>query len=402
MRSTGAGFGRIVSGAIGTGLVGLGRPGRTARLRQRRRDPGRPDRHPDRQHHLPQGLDVLHGRPALEQLRGRHRASGLHRRRRRPTTRTMLSTLQASVDQKRASYQSSKLDTCLMTIQSSDCATLERDQPRRGDPRLRVVHHAAGRGGGRLLAGLRVHQRLVQRPVRPRTTARGSAPRSSPPASRARPRGGPSCGPNAVCDIEGTPDDSSDDLCAPVSDIGGTCADDLQCTSLNCSSSGGSGMTCAAADDAAGRDVLLQQRLLGGGRTPGAGHAAALRRVRGDRLPAGRPRAPQPLISASVRDRRSRYARAMPDATSIVTSAMSKPSRDCPPAPSTPTRSAPSAPGAACGSRCCRSRRTTSARSAATSTPAACKKTSPRCRSRGRHVRRLGEGRFKGPRQTRR
>ena len=59
--------------------------------------------------------------------------------------------------------------------------------------------------------------------------------------------GGPSCGPNAVCDIEGTPDVSSDDLCAAVADLGGTCADDLQCTSLNCSSSGGSGMTCQAA-----------------------------------------------------------------------------------------------------------------------------------------------------------
>ena len=35
--------------------------------------------------------------------------------------KSQLSTLQFSVDQKRASYQSSKLDACLMTIQTSDC-----------------------------------------------------------------------------------------------------------------------------------------------------------------------------------------------------------------------------------------------------------------------------------------
>ena len=91
-----------------------------------------------------------------------------------------------------------------------------------------------------------MHQWLVQRAVeldQRRRRLRGFLPAGQSCAAA----GGPSCGPNAVCDVEGTPHDSSDDLCAAVSDIGGTCADDLQCTSLNCSTGGGSAMTCAAA-----------------------------------------------------------------------------------------------------------------------------------------------------------
>ena len=150
-----------------------------------------------------------------EQRRGRHERRRPHRETTTsPTTRTILSTLQASVDQKRASYQSSKLDTCLMTIQSSDCGDAERDQPRRREsPGASRSPRRWSRSGA---------------PAR-RTTSASTAGATSRPSSTngegvcaafvaagqsCATAGGPSCGPNAVCDIEGTPDDSSDDLCA--------------------------------------------------------------------------------------------------------------------------------------------------------------------------------------------
>jgi len=160
--------------------------------------------------------------------------------------KSYLSTLQVSVDKKRASYQSSKLDTCLMTINDSACATLN------------VTNHIAGITGCEsfttpLVAVGRACSQDYEcidgwcNVPTGANNGEGLCAAFLAAGQSCATGGGVSCGPGSVCDIEGTPDVSADDLCAAVSDIGGVCADDLQCSSLNCSSSGGSGMRCAAA-----------------------------------------------------------------------------------------------------------------------------------------------------------
>lgn len=242
MRSNGTGLGRIVSGAIGAGLVAL------AGLAGCGNVGGIP-------------VDETATRIAdticpkawmcctADQLSSNSAAGTSEADCITQTTasyKNQLSTLQASIDQKRASYQSSKLDTCLMTIQTSDCSTLN------------VTNHIVGIHGCEsfttpqvaLGGGCSQNYECVDgwcNVPAGATDGQGVCAPFVAAGQSCAAGGGPSCGPNSVCDIEGTLDDSSDDLCAAVSDIGGTCTDDLQCTSLNCSSSGGSGMTCAAA-----------------------------------------------------------------------------------------------------------------------------------------------------------
>jgi hypothetical protein len=160
--------------------------------------------------------------------------------------KTVLSGLQASVDAKRASYQSAKLDACLEKIQSSDCATLNVTNHLIGIPGCESFTTPLVPVGGACAADYECVNGWCNVPSSS-TNGLGTCAAFLAAGQSCAAAGGASCGPNAVCDVEGTPNDSTDDLCAAVSDIGGTCADDLQCTSLNCSSSGGSGMTCAAA-----------------------------------------------------------------------------------------------------------------------------------------------------------
>ena len=157
-----------------------------------------------------------------------------------------LSTLQASVDQKRASYQSSKLDACLAKIQNSDCATLNVTNHLVGIPGCESFTTPLVAVGGACSQDYECINGWCNVPASS-NNGEGVCAAFLAAGQSCASSGGTGCGPNAVCDVEGTPNDSSDDLCASVSDIGGACADDLQCTSLNCSSSGGSGMTCAAA-----------------------------------------------------------------------------------------------------------------------------------------------------------
>jgi hypothetical protein len=157
----------------------------------------------------------------------------------------ILSGLQASVDAKRASYQSSKLDACLSTIQSSDCATLNITNHLEGVPGCESFTTPLVGPGGACSQNYECINGWCNVPP---TSANGDGVCATFVATNhsCAAGGGASCGPNAVCDTEGTAD-SADDLCAPVADVGGVCMDDLQCTTLNCTSSGGSGMSCAAA-----------------------------------------------------------------------------------------------------------------------------------------------------------
>jgi MYXO-CTERM domain-containing protein len=58
-----------------------------------------------------------------------------------------------------------------------------------------------------------------------------------------------SCGLALACDGVGT-SDRADDVCVQPADNGAVCTGGAQCKSGNCTTSGGSGMTCAAATGA--------------------------------------------------------------------------------------------------------------------------------------------------------
>ena len=269
MRSSGAGFGRIVSGAIGTGLVGLvGLAGLS-------------------------GCGNVGGIPVdqtatrianticpkawmcctADQLSSNSAAGTSEQDCITQTTtsyKNQLSTLQASIDQKRASYQSSKLDTCLMTIQTSDCTALDVTNHVAGIPGCESFTTPLVAVGGACSQNYECINGWCNVPTTS-NNGEGVCAAFVAPGQSCATAGGPSCGPNAVCDIEGTPNDSSDDLCAAVADVGGTCADDLQCTSLNCSSSGGSGMMCAAATTPPAAMCFYSSGCSEAGGRPGAG-----------------------------------------------------------------------------------------------------------------------------------
>lgn len=153
-----------------------------------------------------------------------------------------LSTMQASVNQGRATYQSSKVDACLATIMNSACATLNMTHHLKGVPGCDSFATPLVAPGGTCSQDYECINGWCNVPA-DSPDGQGTCAAFIATGQSCADSGGPGCGPNAVCDPEGTAD-SADDLCQPVSDVGGACADDLQCTSGNCSSSGGSGMTC--------------------------------------------------------------------------------------------------------------------------------------------------------------
>jgi hypothetical protein len=269
MRTSGTGFGRIVSRAVSTGLVGLvgvvGLPGCGAVS-------GIP-------------IDQTATRIAnaicpkawmcctADQLMSNSAAGTSEQDCVTQTTdnyKNQLSGLQLSVDQKRASYQSSKLDTCLMTISDSDCATLDVTNHIAGIPGCESFTTPLVPAGGACSQNYECVDGWCNVPSSS-TNGEGVCAAFLVAGQSCATAGGPSCGPKAVCDIEGTPSDSSDDLCASVSDIGGTCADDLQCTTLNCSPSGGSGMTCEAATSPPGAMCFYSSGCSEAGGRPGPG-----------------------------------------------------------------------------------------------------------------------------------
>jgi hypothetical protein len=181
-----------------------------------------------------------------------------------------LAGVQASVDAKRATYQASKLDACLATIQSADCATLNMTNHLAGVPGCDSFTTPLVASGGACSQDYECIDGWCNVPT---TSTNGDGVCAAFIASNqsCAAAGGPSCGPNAVCDIEGTLDDPSDDLCEPVSDLGGACTDDLQCTTLHCTSSGGPGMTCAAATTPPAAMCFYQSGCSEAGGRPGPG-----------------------------------------------------------------------------------------------------------------------------------
>ena len=221
MRSSEAGFGRIVSGAIGSGLavlvvlIGLPGCGNVGGI----------------------PVDETATRIAnticpkawmcctADQLMSNSAAGTTEQDCITQTTssyQNQLSTLQSSIDQKRASYQSSKLDTCLMTIKDSDCTALD------------VTNHVAGIPG-------------CESFTTPLVAVGGACSQDYECI-------------NGWCNVPSSSNNGE-----------GTCADDLQCTSLNCSSSGGSGMTCQAATTPPAAMCFYSSGCSAAGGRPGAG-----------------------------------------------------------------------------------------------------------------------------------
>jgi hypothetical protein len=181
----------------------------------------------------------------------------------------VLATLQSSVDQHRAAYQSSQVDACLATIMDSDCATLNMTTHIEGVPGCESFTTPLVAMGNACSQNYECISGWCNVPPSA-TDGEGVCEGFVPFGQSCALAGGPSCGPNAVCDPGATIDDSSDDLCEPVSPNGGACLDDVQCQSLNCTSGGGSGMTCQPSTSATPMCFYQSGCSAAGGR-PGAG-----------------------------------------------------------------------------------------------------------------------------------
>ena len=103
-----------------------------------------------------------------------------------------LQGLQNSQSAKRSKFEQTKVDACLQTIRSADCATLNMTNHLSGVPGLRHVRDAAGGGRRSLRQRLRVHRQLLQVPRGPGSAGAGRVHDGRPrPASHARPTSAP-------------------------------------------------------------------------------------------------------------------------------------------------------------------------------------------------------------------
>src|SRR6185312_15345207 len=192
---------------------------------------------------------------------------------------SLLGTLQASVNQNRATYQSAEVDACLAKIMNSDCATLNVTSHVSGIPGCESFTTPLVAKGNACSQNYECIEGWCNVPA---SGGDGVCEGFVPFGQSCALAGGPSCGPNAVCDPEGTLDDPSDDLCEGVAAIGGACLDDVQCQSLNCTSGGGSGMTCQAPTSATSMCFYQSGCSAAGGRPRDSrGAANVFRRPRG-------------------------------------------------------------------------------------------------------------------------
>jgi hypothetical protein len=182
----------------------------------------------------------------------------------------ILASLQSSVDRNRATYHSAQVDTCLATIMSSDCATLNTTTHLTGIAGCESFTTPLVAVGGGCSQNYECIAGWCNVPANS-TNGEGVCAGFVPFGQSCAAAGGPSCGPNAVCDPGTTLNDSSDDLCEPVSANDGPCLDSYQCQSLNCSSSGGSGMTCQPSTSTTPMCFYQNSGCSAAGGRPGAG-----------------------------------------------------------------------------------------------------------------------------------
>jgi hypothetical protein len=192
-----------------------------------------------------------------------------------------LETIQASQDQKRATFDNDKLQACLTTIRSASCDTLDMTNHLVGIPGCESFVDPLVAVGGACSQDYECIDGWCQQPADMSGGDGACRPHAQLGASCVT----ASCEPGLTCDLG-----ASDDTCVRAGAIGATCTDLLQCASANCAiPAGADSGVCAAATDpqcfyASGCDAA------GGGR-PGVGTAlllaafvlTAMWRVRGPR-----------------------------------------------------------------------------------------------------------------------
>jgi hypothetical protein len=151
--------------------------------------------------------------------------------------RQQLSAVQTSVNQKRATYEQAKVDACLQTIRQSDCSTLNMTNHLTGVPGCESFTTPLVNAGGACGNDYECITGWCKFPA----TGGGDGVCTMPNVGMSCATD--SCGQGMVCDTRGT-GDQSDDICVAPADNGMPCTDSATCKSNNCSSSGGSGMTC--------------------------------------------------------------------------------------------------------------------------------------------------------------
>jgi len=150
-----------------------------------------------------------------------------------------LETIQSSQDQKRAMFDDAKLQACLSTIRSADCSTLDMTNHLAGVPGCDSFVDPLVVSGGACSQDYECIDGWCQQP----TDMSGGDGTCQPHAQLNASCATASCEPGLTCDIL-----LSDSTCVQAGDIGASCADDLQCTSVSCSiPSGATAGTCVAA-----------------------------------------------------------------------------------------------------------------------------------------------------------
>jgi hypothetical protein len=156
--------------------------------------------------------------------------------------RNVLQGVQNSQNAKRSMYEQSKVDACLNTIRSSDCATLNMTNHLSGVPGCDSFSTPLVAVGGRCDHDYECIESWCKfpedpAPPGPGVCTAGAATGQSCTTNR--------CAAGLTCNPFPVASDPADDVCVAPAANGATCTDAYQCASGICSSSGsGGGMTC--------------------------------------------------------------------------------------------------------------------------------------------------------------
>jgi hypothetical protein len=155
--------------------------------------------------------------------------------------RNSLQGIQYSQNANRSRFDQSKVDACLTTLRTSDCATLNMTNHLSGVPGCDRFATPLVAVGGRCDNDYECVDSYCKfpedpEPPGPGVCTAGAAVGQSCTANQ--------CAAGLTCDPFPQTSDPADDICVAPAANGATCTDPYQCASGVCSSSGGSGMTC--------------------------------------------------------------------------------------------------------------------------------------------------------------
>ncbi len=198
--------------------------------------------------------------------------------------RNELSGVQRSVDQRRAVYEQAKVDACLAKIRSSSCETINVTNHLTGVPGCESFVTPLVAVGGGCTNDYECIDGWCRQPTPPETGDGTCAPLAR--VGEACAAG--NCAPGLACDPKGS--DPADDVCVQAGDVGAVCSDAFECKSGACSSSGGSGKTCAPTGGMSGGMCFYSSGCSIAGGRPGPGAALGLAALLGIAVARGRRR----------------------------------------------------------------------------------------------------------------